>query len=180
MQRHINHWQTALSATLPVGAEQMTVPAAAAGLLTLTDGAWYKATITNAARSAWEIVMVTARAGGVLNIARAQEGTNAAEWPAGSVAFIELTAGALHDIASRFAALEARVAALEAGGGPDPEPEPDGALVDGAGNVLVDQQGNTLVMGAADTDPEPVPNGALTDGAGNTLVDHANNLLVTG
>lgn len=178
MQRFINHWQTALSVTLPAGGAQMTVPAAAAGLLNFTAGAWYKVTLTNAARSAWEIVTVTARAGGVLTIDRAQEGTTAAEWPAGSAVFIELTAGALHDIASRFAALEARVAALE--GGTDPEPEPDGALVDGAGNVLVDQQGNTLVTGAADTDPEPVPNGALTDGAGNTLVDQANNLLVTG
>lgn len=180
MQRFINFWQTALSATLPAGAEQMTVPAAAAGLLSFSEGAWYKATLTNSARSAWEIVTVTARAGGVLSIARAQEGTTDTEWPAGSSVFLEVTAGALHDLASQIAALTARVAALEAGGGTDPEPEPDGALVDGAGNVLIDQQGNTLVMGAADTDPEPVPNGALTDGAGNTLVDHANNLLVTG
>ncbi|WP_260679662.1 hypothetical protein [Ectopseudomonas mendocina] len=147
MQRFINHWQTALSATLAPSAEQMTVPVAAAGLLSFAAGAWYKATLTNAARSAWEIVTVTAQAGGVLTIDRAQEGTAAAEWPAGSAVFIELTAGALHDLASQIAALTARVAALEQGGGTDPEPGPDGALTDAAGNLLVDQAGNALVRG---------------------------------
>lgn len=143
MQRFINFWQTALSATLPAGAEQMTVPAAAAELLSFSEGAWYKATVTNSARSAWEIVRVTARAGGVLSIARAQEGTAAVEWPAGSAVFIELTAEAINSVFQQLVDLTTRLEALEAG-----SPGGDSVrLVDGLGNVLVDQAGNTLIVG---------------------------------
>lgn len=158
MQRFINHWQTALAAPLSAGAEQLQIPAAAAGLLSFVDGAWYKLTITNATRSAWEIVTATANDGGVLVIERAREGTDDIAWPAGSLVFIELTAQAMNDVLSQLAsqalvieqqaqaiaALTGRVAALEQGGG---EPGGGNRLLDQTGNVLVDQSGNTLVYG---------------------------------
>ena len=157
MQRFINHWQTALAAPLSAGAEQLQIPAAAAGLLSFVDGAWYKLTITNATRSAWEIVTATANDGGVLVIERAREGTGDIAWPAGSPVFFELTAQTMNDVLSQLssqalvieqqaqaiAALTDRVAALEQGG----EPGGDNRLLDQAGNVLVDQSGNTLVYG---------------------------------
>ncbi len=159
MQRFINHWQTALSAHLLPGAEQLEVPAAAAGLLSFGEGAWYKITLTNPARSSWEIVTATAAAGGVLSITRAQEGTAESEWLAGSPVFIELTAQALQDVieaqanmAASIVALTARVESLEQGPGPDPDPDPDpdpaNGLTDHQGNALTDHLGTPLTIGA--------------------------------
>ncbi|EMD2322398.1 hypothetical protein [Pseudomonas aeruginosa] len=128
----INNWKTTLSAGLSPGELSLTVPDAAAALLPLSGGSWVLLTLADEAGAQHEIVKATARAGGVLTIERAQEGTAERNWPAGTAIYAAVTAGDLM-------ALQARIAALEGG-------TPEGALVDASGSVLVDGAGNNLIM----------------------------------
>jgi hypothetical protein len=110
--------------------------------LSLGDGL-YRLTITNAARTAWEIVDASVE-GGAATLVRAREGTTQADWPAGSTIYCPITAGQLAQLFDDIESLKLRVGALEGetGGGTDT------TLVDGDGNHLVDDQGNQLIMGA--------------------------------
>lgn len=50
---------------------------------------------TGGNETSWEIVRVTARSGNVLTVQRAQEGTTALDWPAGTLCEMRLTAGSI-------------------------------------------------------------------------------------
>ncbi|MDW3716668.1 hypothetical protein [Pseudomonas sp. 2023EL-01195] len=94
----VNNWTASLQAELAAGATSMTVETDRAALLTgLTGGDYYIATLVGVdvagQENAWEIVKVTANASGVLTVARAQEGTAARLWPAGTVVSMRATAG---------------------------------------------------------------------------------------
>lgn len=53
--------------------------------------------------SAWEIVKVTARSGNTMTVVRAQEGTTAQAWAAGTKAELRLTAGSVSSFANQVA-----------------------------------------------------------------------------
>ena len=85
-----------LSANLATGATAVAIGAGATEL-ELTVGAgdlfpspvpdqYFVVTLSNATGTINEIVKVTARSGDVLTVVRAQEGTTALAWPAGSIA----------------------------------------------------------------------------------------------
>ncbi|HEP9449080.1 TPA: hypothetical protein VDV69_000758 [Pseudomonas aeruginosa] len=128
----INNWKTTLSAGLSPGALSLTVPDAAAALLPLSGGSWVLLTLADETGAQHEIVKATARAGGVVTIERAQEGTTNGNWPAGAVIYAAVTAGDLM-------MLQARIQALESASS-------EGTLVDEAGATLVDAAGNNLMI----------------------------------
>jgi hypothetical protein len=113
----INNWIYQLTADWSASATDLPVSGDAKGRL--GDGA-YLLTLVNSAdateQTTWEIVGVLAQ-GGVYTVSRAQESTAAHAWPAGTIIYSGLTAGAMADIASRIGALEA---AGGAGGGAVP------------------------------------------------------------
>lgn len=157
-------------ATLPISTEAAAKLPMAAGdhyLLTLVG------TLDPSQQTVVEIVKATPGAGGTIAIERAQESTGAASWPADTWVFCSMTAGTLGGLFSTLATqadaiadqaalisqqqstidsqqtlidqqqaavqdLEARVTTLEGG------TAPDGVLLDGSGNYLVDDQGNYL------------------------------------
>ncbi len=89
-------------------------------------------TLADDAGAQHEIVKATTRAGGVVTIERAQEGTSDGNWPAGTAIYAAVTAGDLMT-------LQARIQALESGAS-------GGTLVDETGATLVDDAGNNLIM----------------------------------
>ncbi|WP_271103692.1 choice-of-anchor R domain-containing protein [Pseudomonas tohonis] len=96
----VNNWAATLQAELASGATSMTIETDRAALLSgMTGGDYYIATLVGVdvagQENAWEIVKITANASGVLTIARAQEGTAARLWPAGTVVSGRVTAGLL-------------------------------------------------------------------------------------
>lgn len=108
MIQFINNFSTTLSADVTDSATTMTLgkalPALAAGdffLLTLFDK-------VGATESGWEIVKVTST-GGVgganLTVERAQEGTTAKAWAAGTKVEMRLTAGGLSSELERLESL---------------------------------------------------------------------------
>ncbi|HFK1842026.1 hypothetical protein [Pseudomonas aeruginosa] len=128
----INNWTTTLSVGLAPGATSLTVPDAAAALLPLSVGSWMLLTLSDDAGAQHEIVKATARAGGVVTIERAQEGSSDGNWPAGTAIYAAVTAGDLMT-------LQARIQALESGAS-------GGTLVDETGATLVDDAGNNLMI----------------------------------
>lgn len=116
-----------------------------------TAGDFFLATLIlldgNGAESAWEIVKCTARATDGLTIERAQEGTTARIWPAGTRIELRTTAGTLDSFTGTAAAA---VAAHEAAG--DPHPQYQAALVSGTNIKTVNGQsilgaGNIEIQG---------------------------------
>lgn len=100
MQRFINNWTTVLTEPLAVDDTLVFVPAAdAARLDGLASDDHYVLTLVqhdaSGAEIAWEIVRVTARAGGALSVARGQEGTSALALDVGAQISARLTAGSL-------------------------------------------------------------------------------------
>ncbi len=96
----VNNWTASLQAELASDATSMIIETDRAALLTgLAVGDYYMATLVGVdvagQENAWEIVKITANASGVLTIARAQEGTAARLWPAGTVVSGRVTAGLL-------------------------------------------------------------------------------------
>ena len=80
-------------------------------------------------------------------------------------------------MAERIGALDRRVAVLETGGGE----LPSNALVDSAGNPLVNGQGDYLVYGVTpESGGGELPNNTLVDSAGNALVNSQSDYLVYG
>ncbi|AKC07177.1 hypothetical protein [Agrobacterium tumefaciens] len=99
-----NNAISTIAASITAAATSLSVQGADAGKFpTLAAGDWHPATIIDAAGN-MEIVKVTARAGAVLTIARAQEGTTAKAFAAGSRIDIRLTAGAFAEIANQVLA----------------------------------------------------------------------------
>lgn len=93
MQVFSNNAATTLASQLSAVATSMTVTASA-GFASIASPQFELITL-EAAPAAREIVKVTARSGNVWTIARAQEGTTAAAWPAGSKAEARVTAGTM-------------------------------------------------------------------------------------
>ena len=131
---YINNWITQITAPLPAGATVLQIPPIAASRLDLTNGGKYWLTLTNSAnpleQTQWEIVEVSAD----LSLVRGRDGTTDQSWPDDTLIYCALTAGQLTD-------LQARIAALEAGGGGGVV---DGALTDELGNALTDENSNIL------------------------------------
>lgn len=125
----VNNWSRGL--TLALGAT--------AAVLDLPDGT-YRLTCADAlgqSATRWECIDAVV-AGTNATLVRGLEGTTDQLWPEGSVIYCSVTAAGLADLFAQLASLQARVAALEAAG------IPNNALTDGAGNHLVDDQGNYL------------------------------------
>lgn len=133
--KYINNWITQLTAPLSAGATVLPISPVAAARLDLSGTNHYWLTLTNSAnpleQTQWEIVEVSAG----LSLVRGRDGTAAQSWPADTLIYCALTAGQLTD-------LQARIAALEAGGGGG---STDGALTDGSGNALTDENSNILI-----------------------------------
>lgn len=109
MQLWINNWGSALLQPLTAAATTAEVdPSAAARLTGLGSGDHYLLTLIGGDgvgnENAWEIVRVTAAAGGSLTIERAQEGTAARDWPTAAAIEMRITAGAMAEIAAAAAA----------------------------------------------------------------------------
>lgn len=111
---------------------------ATSAALNLADGE-YRLTLSDALRSRWEIVDAVVTAGSA-ELVRAREGTTDQAWPGGSVIYCAVTAGQLNALLTRIAEAEARIAALEQGGGA-------GALTNEQGQPLTDAGGNILTTG---------------------------------
>ena len=92
-----NNFRTTVAAQLLVGGTSLTV-ANATPLGVIAPGDWYLLTLVRISagiETAWEIVRVTARAGNVLSITRAQESTTALQWEIGENIEARITNGML-------------------------------------------------------------------------------------
>ncbi|MBV2132057.1 collagen-like protein [Pseudomonas sp. MAP12] len=99
----INNWSTALVSAIGAADTAISVdPNAAARLAGLDGSTYYLPTLIGydalGIESLWEIIKISAAAGGTLTVARAQEGTTAQAWPAGTRLELRLTAGAVTTI----------------------------------------------------------------------------------
>ena len=180
MQLFINNWASALTLPASASAVQLSVnPTAAALLVGLGSGDHYLLTLATVDvignETAWEIVRVTGKTAGVLDVVRGQEGTTALDLEDGAAISARLTresmealqvsgaawgdiTGPLAEQADLMAVLDAmqlaldtqfdliealtsRIEALEAG-----SPAVGDVLVDGAGNILINGDGDTLVI----------------------------------
>lgn len=152
MQLFVNNFLTTLLAPIDTSATRLSIdPAQAAKLTDLVAGSYYLLTLAavdgSGIETAWEVIKVTAVAGGLLTVERAIEGA-VLSWPAMAGLSARVTKGTferLRDASKdQIAALTARIVALEASsaGG-----IPDGALTDGI-NILVDDTGNIFTAGA--------------------------------
>ena len=132
--RFINNWLTQLTGQLLAGAATLPIAGDALARLGPGGGGEYLLTITASLdplqQSNFEVVRVTFSSGAAV-LQRGREGTADQTWPAGAFIYAAVTAGHLAD-------LNARVAALEAGGG-----IPDGALAFGS-DILADAQARIL------------------------------------
>lgn len=93
-----NNASSTLSAQLLIGATSMSL-SDASRFPTPASGDYYLATLvglnSNGQEDAWEIVRVTGKSGSTLTIVRAQEGTSASLWAAGTRVELRFTAGSL-------------------------------------------------------------------------------------
>lgn len=113
----LDNWTSFLEAPAAAAAATLTVgSAAAARLVGLADGNYYPLTLSRIEpvegqmrETAWEIVHITAKAGGVLTVLRGQEGTTARDWLEGEMVSVRMTAAALAEIYARLAAVEAAI-----------------------------------------------------------------------
>lgn len=103
MQRYIDNWDATLQAPAAAADLIFQVEPALAALLTgLGAGDYYTATAVlkddGGTETGWEKVRVTAVYGGNLTVTRAQEGSSATDWPAGTVISARLTAATMSRI----------------------------------------------------------------------------------
>lgn len=112
-----NNAQTVLAAGISSTATSLTVSTGTGTLFPspVAGTSFFKLTIIDAATgSLTEIVHVTARAGDVFTIQRAQEGTTARAWSANDIAANMMTAGTLSYILGNFQPLDPTLTALAA------------------------------------------------------------------
>lgn len=154
MQLFINNWSASLTAPATSGDLTLSIdPGQAAKLVGLGSGDYYLITLADVVagiETGWEIVKVTAAAGGTLTVERHQEGTASAAWPVGAPISARATAGSLTSLlhllaiqSQALSALTTRVTALEQG-----DHDQGGALVDSLGNTLINHDGAQLVVAA--------------------------------
>lgn len=138
----INNWGTTLDGELYAGTGQaLPVPA---GHKARLSGDTYLLTLSDGEDGgAVEIIEYDGTQDAIT--ARALEGTQEQGWPADSVIYAAVTAGQLTGMLAAIQQLDARVASLQQqvdeccqGGGIT------GGLTDQSGNILTDQNGNTL------------------------------------
>ena len=103
MQLFVNNWSAALTASATAVAVQITVdPAESAKLTGLGSGDYYLLTLAmldgGGSETAWEVVRVTGKASGVLDVVRAQEGTTALIWASGAGISARATKGTLEQL----------------------------------------------------------------------------------
>ncbi|WP_313105064.1 hypothetical protein [Stutzerimonas nitrititolerans] len=99
MQLFVNNWTGTLMAGIGASDTELEIDSAGAARLTgLGSGDYYLLTLARVEGGqevAWEVVMVTARAGAILSVERGQEGTAALPWPSGTTLTLRVTAGTL-------------------------------------------------------------------------------------
>lgn len=113
----LDNWTTFLEAPAATADSTLSVGTEAAARLTgLVDGDFYAVTLSRIEEVegqlreiAWEVVHVTAKAGGGLTVLRGQEGTTAIDWLEGEMVSVRLTSAALVEIYTRLAAVEAAI-----------------------------------------------------------------------
>ena len=105
----------------------------AASRLDLANGGKYWLTLTNSANPLEQTQLEIVEVSEDLSLVRGRDGTTDQSWPADTLIYCALTAGQLTD-------LQARITALETGGGGST----DGALTDHLGNTLTDENFNIL------------------------------------
>ncbi|MCY1343614.1 hypothetical protein D9M68_254110 [compost metagenome] len=102
MQRFINNWSAPLLAAAGQSADELHIsPDLAEQLVGLDEGDHYLVTaalLEGRVETAWEVIRVTGRAGGVLSVEREQEGTDALDLPVGAVISARPTAGTLQGL----------------------------------------------------------------------------------
>ncbi len=134
----------------------------------LSAGDWFPLTLVNSSGQ-FEIAHVTARSGDVLTLTRAQEGTTALSFPAGSRVELRLTAAAVATIQAEIAGVNsALLALLPPGAGPIPWTriaEPAGWIF-ADGRVLLASTPYTALRAAYIADNYPFG----SDGAGNPRI----------
>lgn len=170
-QQFFNNFDTTLSVQVEIVDTSMTVNDATGLPVTLGGGNSYLLTLSDGpVETLWEIVLVTTdRAGNVITMTRAQEGSSALVWPIGTFVSARVTA----------ATMDAAIAAGGGGGGSGTElvydnwvyfnaDDPaDGALMDifyskdGGFSWNGDRRDNADGIGGTDT-----ANGVLAYGSG--------------
>jgi hypothetical protein len=103
MQLFLNNWQGALTAPALAADTQLSIAAGEGALLVgMGGGDHYLLTLVevdqDGAEIAWEVVKVTAQAGGTLTVERGLEGFAARDWDAGTVLSMRVTAATLEDL----------------------------------------------------------------------------------
>lgn len=120
MRKFVNNWLHELIDVLPEGSTSLPLPAGAETALGLADGDSVVLTATSSMQpieqTAWEFILLE-RDGGVTTVTRGALGTDDQEWPAGSPIYASLPAEQMAEWHAAIADLQARVTALEAGGG---------------------------------------------------------------
>ncbi|MDV1669774.1 hypothetical protein RZR21_24905, partial [Citrobacter freundii] len=112
-----NNAQSVLAAGISASATSLTLNTGTGALFPspVSGTSFFKLTLIDAATgSLTEIVHVTARAGDVFTIQRAQEGTTARAWSANDIAANMMTAGTLSYILGNFQPLDPTLTALAA------------------------------------------------------------------
>lgn len=94
-----NNCSAALASAIDVSTDTLTLANVVGAWPVPSNGDFFKFTLSDAAETKWEICTCSANASGVLSIQRAQEGTVARAWPAGSVVEIRETAGFFNELA---------------------------------------------------------------------------------
>lgn len=144
---YVNNWLYQLDGVLSAAGDTLPVSSTGLARLALDEGVVYALVLSEVlvqvGEPVFEVVHIVGSAGGGHTLHRGQEGTEPAEWPSGSFVCCPVTAAALNGLQQQLAALEDRVTALESGDGE----LPDNALVDSAGNALVNDQGDYLTYG---------------------------------
>ncbi|AVR89015.1 hypothetical protein [Thauera aromatica] len=147
MEQFANNAITTLVA--PAAAEDTVIEVTSGALFPDAANGIFRATLIgldeNGNEAAWEIVKCTARTGGVLTVERAQEGTAAQAWAAGTRAELRLTAGALSDA---LQAIESKQATLVSGANIKTV---NGQVLLGAGNIEIRSGVGVTLSG----DPSP-------------------------
>lgn len=143
MQLFINNWASALTLPATASAVELSVDPAAADLLVGLGSDHYLLTLAvtdeAGAEVAWEIVRVTGKDGGVLDVARAQEGTTALDLAAGTLISARLTADVMASVISQLAGLGGGAHVFSGYG------DPNGVVVAPAGSHYVDLDDGDVV-----------------------------------
>jgi len=172
-----NNATSTLAVNINETATNLTIQSADAGLFpTLLTGDWFPLTLYDATRR--EIVHVTKRAGGVLTVQRAQEGTNAHPWNVGSRADLRLTKAVIEEIQQEmideFNTLQVKINTVETKGDNTYLPKVGGTI---NGTLTIDDKlqvnSDVEITGMITADSLTMPQATITTlGATNITTDN--------